>query len=357
VSPVTWLQAGPMLSGPRLPPPSPAGALGPWQGMSTGISTSAAPCGTRSAASKAAAGAEAAASEAKPEAGDGEAFEAKEREEARGGGMVAEFNQVSEANPMALCATFMASRLSSFYALAYVLPPVPELALGWMVARVTAKLRQPINLALAAMLCKVFPVLSEIKASALLGFFSMPVAPLTTQQEEDAARAAGGGGGPQVAPAAPGWMERGLVRVNDGIEASVKWVQAPIDRYGMAWYISSKGTMFVTMVASYMALKSGVDVTSLMAAFWLPLSIQEAGGSMGSAFLANTVLLPLHLKLAVSLTPRLASLIPDPASLQATEERLRKWSESENAALREYRAALVAKAEPVPKSGGASRKE
>jgi hypothetical protein len=62
--------------------------------------------------------------------------------------------QVSEQYPLAFCLSFMASRIGTFYALAWVLPPVPELALGWVVARATTKFRQPVNLALAAFLSK-----------------------------------------------------------------------------------------------------------------------------------------------------------------------------------------------------------
>ena len=83
----------------------------------------------------------------------------------------------------------MGSRIGTFYALAWVLPPVPELALGWVVARATTKFRQPVNLALAAFLSKASRRLAPRRPSPRLPPHSSrrPIPPVA-----DGARGRGG---------------------------------------------------------------------------------------------------------------------------------------------------------------------
>ena len=45
--------------------------------------------------------------------------------------------------------------------------------------------------------------------------------------------------------------------------------------------------MVATVLASYAALKCGLDVDTLMETLWVPVSMREVGGSMGSAFLVS----------------------------------------------------------------------
>jgi len=47
-----------------------------------------------------------------------------------------------------------------------------------------------------------------------------------------------------VKGAEPGWMERGVVRASAGLEASMKWVQAPIDRCGPGPSVGPRETLY-----------------------------------------------------------------------------------------------------------------
>jgi len=221
--------------------------------------------------------------------------------------LISDLNDMSMKNPITLYWIFMGSRIGSFFMFCNLLPlwgilQGPELALGWVAARVTCKLRQPANLALAATITRLFPVLSTVKASAMLGSISL-TRPAST-----------------LAPTASTCLSQ---RMMDQLEKSARWLQGPVDKYGMAWYISTKVTMLSTLLGCSVALQSGLDVVALFNGIGISLAVQEGVSGMAGAALANTALLPLHLLLAVRLTPTLAAVLPSPESFDE------EWSEHE----------------------------
>jgi len=188
----------------------------------------------------------------------------------------------------------------------------PELAIGWLVSRGMSKLRQPVNLAMAAAVQKVFPILSEVKVTALVGAITPP--PEVKQigidfQESIEARKAAlrerGGGKSAVADVADkaGAMAN---KVGEGAMAMADKLQGPVDKYGAALFLSSKVTSIGTFCTAAACVHYGVDVASLMAYIGAPDALNGAGAGMScmaAAVLVNTFLLPGHLWASVKMSP------------------------------------------------------
>lgn len=216
--------------------------------------------------------------------------------------LISDINLLSKHHPITLYWAFMGSRAGTFFVFLHLLPfcgilQGPELAAGWVAARVTCKLRQPANLALAGAIAHVCPAISNIKASAILGSVSLPSSP------------------PSPSSSSSSSSSSLTSIVSDGVTKACAWVQGPVDKYGMAWYVSSKLTALSTLLGCSLALRSGVDVVALFQACGLSLALNEGVSGMAGAALLNTTLLPLHLLLAVRLTPLLSLLSPQPEIL------------------------------------------
>jgi hypothetical protein len=242
-----------------------------------------------------------------------------------------DFNETIAKNPLVLFWFFMGSRTGTWFALYKVsaalnLFPGPELALGFLVSRVTSKFRQPVNIALAAACASAFPQLSLLKVSVLLT---------------------------GMVPGKKGLKEglKGYAtsdtgkRVLDGVMSGLKFIQGPIDKYGASWYISSKITTMATILGGAYAIKSGMDVTSVLSEWGFDTDLQDGFGAMAGAFFINTPLVPLHLVLAVSATkemgPRVTAWMEEQDAKEAEavakeeaerEEAERTWEAAERKA-------------------------
>ena len=157
----------------------------------------------------------------------------------------------------------------------------PELAVGYLLAKFSGKFRQPFNISLAALISHSFPILGEIKASALLGIVSPEVAT---------------GKGDEVPPPPPTWLEQKLLGILD-------WLKGPVDKYGFSLFLAGKVNIALTILVTGGALKSGMDVSSLLTSWGIDAALQNGAGAMAAATLTNMLLLPGHLWLLTRVSP------------------------------------------------------
>ena len=178
----------------------------------------------------------------------------------------------------------------------------PELAFGYLVAKFTGKFRQPLNLALAAVISHQFPIFGEIKASSLLGI----VHPGTSTGTGTNAGTSNTPSGvhPTAAEEPPSPLELRLQRLLD-------WVRGPVDKYGFSLFVAGKVNIVLTILITAAALKQGVDLSSLLTTWNISTTLQNGAGAMAAATLTNVVLLPIHLTSLIYLSPKVDAQIQE----------------------------------------------
>ena len=205
---------------------------------------------------------------------------------------VERFNEVATNHPITLFGTLTGSRVLTWTLMYKSLQAAgmcgaPELALGWIgkacakmryvchasdtsvtiavaaslaatttVTRVTGKLRQPLNVLLASLLSRAFPLLGRVKASALLGLIDHVPTAATTPQGDTAgasgrATTAAAGATTTASSASkqkeknededvPEWARKMVARSEQRLDAITRWLRAPMDRYGASFYVANK---------------------------------------------------------------------------------------------------------------------
>jgi hypothetical protein len=184
------------------------------------------------------------------------------------------FNLNISLYPTIAMPLFFSLRMGSWYLLAYgcsqLLDLGPGLAIGYAVSKLTAKIRQPVNIALAGVFSHQFPILQQIKVSPLMILQTAdPKTPPPSEERNDI------------------WLER-----------FKQWVEGPIDKYGSALLFSGRINSFITILSVSYFTKSGYDLNSLLTSIGISESLQEASGSLAGATLINSFLLPIHMWLA-----------------------------------------------------------
>ena len=164
---------------------------------------------------------------------------------------IASFNENAANYPQTALYTFLLSRMGTWYLLTAIYAQTatvgPELAIGYLVAKVTGKVRQPANVALAAVISHRFPIFSEVKASALLGVVHPGPAAAATAGNEEA----------PPPPPPPSALEKRLLQVLD-------WLRGPVDKYGFGLFVAGKVNIGLTILLTGTALRNGVDVSSFL---------------------------------------------------------------------------------------------
>ncbi|CAL1166805.1 unnamed protein product [Cladocopium goreaui] len=130
----------------------------------------------------------------------------------------------------------------------------PDFAVGWLVMRSTVKLRQPLNLALAAGLSKLAPSLSMLKVSPLLTAFAT---------DTDTRNMATSAWAKIFRCRLLGVRGRSILRrsLQDGARL-FRWAEGPIDRCGLAFFLSCKFTNICILCATTAASMRGLDLSS-----------------------------------------------------------------------------------------------
>lgn len=158
-----------------------------------------------------------------------------------------------------------------------------SLGFGYLVAKFTAKFRASANIAVAVMLQKAFPMLSEIQGATLLGKGVFPE--LEKQENKE-----------------PTEFDKKIQKMND-------YLTAPIDKYGFAYYLAGKINIFITITTTAALLHFGIDIKTVLDGLGVPAAIQDGGGAMAFATLINTFLIPPHLIILTYLVPLTSSYL------------------------------------------------
>jgi hypothetical protein len=236
------------------------------------------------------------------------------------------WNVTLAKRPQEVISTFLAVQSTSWLVLysalaasAVVFPPA--LAAGWMCARLTKKFRQPLNIALAAGLVRLVPALCEIKVSPLvtgIAADSHTMKELMEQKEKLEKNV------PILKPA--------ILSVSLG----AAWLQGPVDKYGLAYYLSSKASFLLTMGATSVMIKQGIDIESIVANFGISEGVGEAVGTLAGASAANALFTPLHfysviygIRMMENTARQLRLHVPEEVYEGYREQRMKKRMERE----------------------------
>jgi hypothetical protein len=197
------------------------------------------------------------------------------------------FNATADRQPGTTLATFLLYRNLSWYSLAAAFSLTPgldvlsALGVGFLLARVTGKFRQPANIALAAALAKMFPALTLVKSGPLLGVVAKPD-PLVGHPPPRQSR----------------------------LQAFLEYaVVGPVDTYGFALFVAGKLNVLATVVLGGLAVHQGADVSALLSSLGVPDAVQVGGAAMGAATATNSLLLPLHLYVLPAASDAAAGLV------------------------------------------------
>lgn len=156
-----------------------------------------------------------------------------------------------------------------------VLPP--SLAAGWAVSKFSKKFRQPVNAAMAAVLVKVLPMLGEVKVTPLVTGFVMG-----DKDKQTIAK--------QVEEKAPSAMP-----IIQKVAKASKWLEGPIDKYGLSYYLSSRISGVSTLCISSYLIHQGVDVSMYLSSWGgIVEGVGEAVGTAAAASILNVCFIPLH---------------------------------------------------------------
>jgi len=195
------------------------------------------------------------------------------------------WNSALTKKPQTVIATFLAAQSTTWLALyvslnASAIIFSPELAAAWMCAKLTRKFRQPLNVALAAGLVHIVPSIANIKVSPLLTGFA-PVDQKMTEKLQ---------------------LERKKLETNvpamkpiiTNISRGAIWLQGPIDRYGLAFYISAKASSLMTIGAASVLIRNGIDVEHALASWGMSESLGGAVGTVAASSVCNVFFTPVH---------------------------------------------------------------
>ena len=158
-------------------------------------------------------------------------------------GWINDFNIILGSNPELSLHTFIFIRVATWYTAAALFGLVtgmgPELGVGYLAAKFTGKIRQPFNIAVAAIISNQFPSLGTIKASALLGIVKPP--PVTPEEQSKK---------PELAVK---------------LEKALEWLSGPFDKYGFSYFVASKINLTIVIIGTSYAVKTGLDVSKFTA--------------------------------------------------------------------------------------------
>jgi hypothetical protein len=239
------------------------------------------------------------------------------------------WNSTVAAHPINVIATFgftqSCTTLGLFTLLNTFAAFPPELAVGYVVAKLSKKFRQPLNFFIAAGVAKVLPQLTLMKISPLI--FFLPTELTGTKKKDDATTA----DTPTLNKAGRKRVYKSSAQEKEGGESIVikgmKYLQGPIDKYGMAYYLTTKATAIATVGTAAAATSYGIDLVDVLSGIGMSNDMVTGMGGLAGAALANTLFLPLHFYATNSLTMILANSMNEyVGSDYGTDEEKRKAS-------------------------------
>lgn len=219
----------------------------------------------------------------------------------KGRNWIKSFNVAVNKNPKTSMITFLVMRNVSWYSLFGIYSSLfsfgPELAVGYFVTKCTSKFRQPLNVAVAAVLLKTFPILKEIKSKALVGILSPNDVGLTrplvdSSRPVPAVGSSYSSSEPKTTETGGPYTESLLSKAHSTVEYLVN---GPVNTYGFALFLASRITMTSSVIAVSLCTYLGYDITAFLASYGISEAIQSAGGAMAVSTLTNVMFLPGHL--------------------------------------------------------------
>ena len=240
-----------------------------------------------------------------------------------------DWNATLTRHPQTVLASYLSSQSTTFlglYASLSVLLDVallpPSLAAGWAISKITKKFRQPINVAFAAVLVKAFPILGRVKVTPLVTGFVMPA-----KDKKVIAK--------QVEENAPADVATSFA---NSVSNGVKWLEGPVDRYGLSYYLSSRISGVMTICTSAYLIHHGVDITAYLLSDWGAVGegIGEAAGTAAMASVCNVIFVPFHFYSSVYGVRSLEGMVQSAAvgivdgKIEAEEEFRRDYGDEED---------------------------
>jgi len=162
----------------------------------------------------------------------------------------------------------------------------PEFAVGWLVMRLTTRLRMPANVAAAALVSGAFPALSSLKISPLLAVFvgdseAQAAAQRARRRLEES---------PRLSPEMQQVVKRSIRAMVD----LARWAEGPIDKYGLSYYLVARATSVSTLCGATAAAMHGLDVPAALSRWGLSGELQSDAGLFACAAAMNVPCMPLH---------------------------------------------------------------
>ena len=145
-----------------------------------------------------------------------------------------------------------------------------DFAVAFAVSRPLRKVRLPVELAVAAGLTRVCPILATVKLSSITNAF------LVKRDK-------------------PSFLEK-----------SAKSMNAVVDKYGIAYLLASRLTGVSIVLALYHALRMGVDLSPLLSTLGMSESTGSTLGSWAAAVVLSSTMYPLTLSLTGVIVPWIA---------------------------------------------------
>ena len=234
------------------------------------------------------------------------------------------FNTTLSASPQTSLGTFLLTRNVSWYTFAALYSYsgmfsfLPELAVGYLFTKCTTKfryylfripksvlissfitnslylqlnrIRQPVNVGLAAILAKAFPTLTEINSKSLVGILSPSDIGIRSENVHSKS---------VIAPTSSSsplfsnyYAEKSMLKLIRSVEDAIN---GPVNRYGFALYLASRITLFSSIVSVGFLTHIGYDLSALLLTYGVSETIQATGSGFAAATLSNVVLLPMQL--------------------------------------------------------------
>jgi len=218
-------------------------------------------------------------------------------------------NNYIDAYPMGMVFGFLGSRLALWFVLQRVLMFLdvlngPEFAVAYMVARVTAKFRQPANVALAIAVIKMFPVLTILKLSKLLGLQQLKVTDIAEERKQEIIKELTEIHGVTEKELEIFQKQSGVItKAIGGMDKFNHILMQPLDKWGLGFFITMRLTNWVTLIAVATLINQGIDVMAFLNSWGISSTLGENFGAMGGAALINSPLFPMHLYIATKIAP------------------------------------------------------
>jgi len=209
-------------------------------------------------------------------------------------------NKDIEQRPMAVLAGLICVKGSMWFILQRVLVATghfcgPELAVGYLIASWTGKFRQPLNVALAVFLGKIWPALRFVNIGKMFGATKQKK--LSEQRMQELR---------DTLKHNHKLEEYEIRRIETRAEKGgffSRFVMGPIETHGFPFYLTIRFTNTLTILGCGALVARGVDVMAIFQSWGMSQSVGDNFGALGGSTAINSLFVPVHLYGATKLAP------------------------------------------------------